>query len=241
VSTYSETMPHILGRELPDFETVVVEPELAAVEPLGHPNAFAQEQIRGLVRRVFSPGWPKPARQVVIAGVDEDGDVGDICSHIGEHLARQVQASVCVAEAVAAVSSREPGGDPPSSRVAFRADFGSFRKCSRQLSGNLWQVPAEVCAPPGGCSAQWLKGRLAELRLEFDYAVIHCPPASLWGEACLFGQMSDGVVLVIEGNSTRRVVAQKVKENLQAASARLLGVILNGRKFPIPQGIYDRL
>ena len=234
MSTYSEALPHILGRQFADFETVA-EPEYAQAEPLRHPNEFAQEQIRTLVRRVFAPGWPKPSRQIVIAAVDTDDGVADICDHIGGHLARQVQASVTV------VQSATENTSPEANAADGKSDFGSLRKHSRQVSGNLWHMSPTVFAPAGDNSAAWLKGRLAELRLEFDYSVIHCPPAASFSEAALFGHWSDGVVLVIEGNSTRRAVAQKVKESLHAANVRVLGAILNRRQFPIPHSIYQRL
>jgi Mrp family chromosome partitioning ATPase len=49
------------------------------------------------------------------------------------------------------------------------------------------------------------------------------------------------MVLVVQANSTRRVTAQKVKEKLQAANARLLGTVLSERTFPIPETIYKKL
>ncbi len=237
MAIYSEAMPHILDRDFADFETVGPEPELAQVLPLRHPNEFAQEQIRGLVRRIFSPGWPKPARQVVIAAVDDDHPIADICLHIGKHLAHQVQASVSIVQTTAGGALH----DPMARDREHLSDFGSLRHSSYQVASNLWRMPPGVFAPPGENSAAWLKGRLAELRLAFDYAVIHCPPVASRSEAALLGHMSDGVVLVIESHSTRRAVAQRAKQNLQAAHVRLLGAILNGRKFPIPQSIYERL
>ncbi len=87
----------------------------------------------------------------------------------------------------------------------------------------------------------WVGSRLRELRLEFDYTVLHGPPAGLCSEAALLGHLTDGIVLVLEANSTRRVAAQKVKQTLQATNARLLGTVLNQRTFPIPEGIYKKL
>jgi len=60
-------------------------------------------------------------------------------------------------------------------------------------------------------------------------------------EAALLATLSDGMVLVVEANSTRRVAAQKVTEKLHAANARLLGAVLSGRTFPIPDVIYRNL
>jgi len=57
----------------------------------------------------------------------------------------------------------------------------------------------------------------------------------------LIGQLSDGVILGLEAHRTRRIAARITKERLQAANVRLLGVVLNQRTFPIPEGIYRKL
>ena len=79
---------------------------------------------------------------------------------------------------------------------------------------------------------------IRDLRDEFAYVLISAPPVGLYGDAALLGQMADGVVLVLEANSTRRVAALKAKQPLDAAKVRLLGIVLNNRTFPIPEKIY---
>jgi Mrp family chromosome partitioning ATPase len=82
---------------------------------------------------------------------------------------------------------------------------------------------------------------MAEMRAMFDYVLIDAPPVNLSNEAALLGQLSDGVVLVMEANSTRREAARKAKERLEAAKSHVLAAVLNNRTFPIPEGIYRRL
>ena len=53
--------------------------------------------------------------------------------------------------------------------------------------------------------------------------------------------MADGVVLVIEANSTRREAARMAKETFESANVKLLGAILNNRTFPIPESLYRKL
>ncbi len=83
-------------------------------------------------------------------------------------------------------------------------------------------------------SPAWLRARLAELRLEFDYTVLQGPAAGAGSEAALLGATCDGMVLVLQANATRRATAQRVKETLHSANARLLGTVLSERTFPIP-------
>ncbi len=177
MSTRPDLLEHALAGDI--FEDVVAEPQVTVRESgPWNPDRFGDEQIRNLVRQVFLPGWPKPARQVVFCAV-EDGDVAGICLRVSQALAAQIPGNVALVE--------------------------------------------------------------AELRLEFDYTVLHGPPAGLCSDAALLGYLSDGVILVLQANSTRRAAAQRAVQTLQATNARLLGSVLNGRTFPIPEGIYRRL
>lgn len=93
----------------------------------------------------------------------------------------------------------------------------------------------------GGWSAASLRGRLAELRLEFDYTVVQAPPSGVYNQTALLGHFCDGVILILEANSTRRAVARKVLETMRMAHVHLLGTVLAEREFPIPQSIYRKL
>jgi hypothetical protein len=202
---------------------------------------YSQQQIRGLVRQVFFPGWPKPARQVVFSAV-QGGDAGDLCMQVGETLAAQIPGSVCVVDA----AMQAGGADSAGADIAAPAGFGeahSFRDWSKQISRKLWCAPLKIFA--GGNGNGWppdmLSMALRELRLEFDYTVLQGPPAGMSNEAALLGHLSDGVILVLEANATRKLAAQRAKQMFQEANVRLLGAVLNRRRFPIPEGIYRRL
>jgi hypothetical protein len=204
------------------------------------PDRFTQEQIRGLVRQVFLSGR-QPAQQVVFSAVDERNIAG-LCMQVGEALAAQIPGTVCVVEA----SARSPqlrSVSVNSERRVVPRGFGSLRESARQISNRLWLAPMNLfqSEDENAISAEGLRTTVRELRLEFDYTVFHGPPAGLYSEAALLGQMSDGVVLVLKANSTRRVAAQKVVQKLHAANVRLLGTVLNDRTFPIPERIYRKL
>jgi Mrp family chromosome partitioning ATPase len=71
--------------------------------------------------------------------------------------------------------------------------------------------------------------------------VIHSGPIRLETSATLLSRWTDGVVLVVEANATRRNTARRVKEILVTANVSVLGVVLNNRTFPIPEAIYRRV
>ncbi len=207
-----------------------------------NPQHYGEEQILGLVRQVFFPGWPKPARQVVFCPVEEGG-LSEICMRIGQALACQIPGSVCVVETDQDAEKEETLRKENGSVRLDQTDFSPLRNWSQQLSSKLWRMPLNISAGENGNgrSVETLAGILRELRLEFDYTVLQGPSAGVSSEAVLLGHLSDGVILVLEANSTRRLVAQKVKQMLQEANVRLLGTVLNNRRFPIPAKIYRKL
>ncbi len=112
------------------------------------------------------------------------------------------------------------------------------------IDDNLWlaelQVPGSKKAtglPP----AQQVKERLAALRTRFDFILIDAPGVNTGGDVAVLGQLSDGAILVIEANSTRRAVALNAKQSLEGTNVRILGSVLNNRTFPIPERIYRKL
>jgi Mrp family chromosome partitioning ATPase len=79
------------------------------------------------------------------------------------------------------------------------------------------------------------------MRLEFDYSIVEGPPPGESNKAMAMAQFADGIILVLSARHTRRVAARKMKEMLEEAHARILGIVLSDRVFPIPRGIYRRL
>jgi Mrp family chromosome partitioning ATPase len=203
-------------------------------------SAFEEEQVRRLVRQAFFPNT-QALRQVALSGVQDD-NIGDVCLQVGKHLSAQAEGNVCVVELnLHDRSSNAALGRRTREQAPDLRKLGSLRDSSRQLSRNLWVMPAELFwGVHEAVSSPWVRARLEELRLDFDFLVLHGPPA-VYSEATLLAQLSDGMILIFEANSTRRAVAQKVTAMLQASHVRLLGIVLNNRKFPIPQQIYRRL
>jgi hypothetical protein len=239
MSTQPDILEHALAGDI--FETEFAQPRATVGEAVPwNPDHFGEEQIRSLVRQIFLPGWPKPARQVVFCAV-ENGDAGEVCMRVGQALAAQIPRNVALVETH--VSSSDGDEEYGTPTVLRPAGFRPLRDSARRISAHLWRVGREsfLGENEAGLSVEWLPGRLRELRVEFDYTVLHAPPAALCSDAALLGYLSDGVILVLEANSTRRAAAQRTMQMLRMAHTKVLGTVLNGRRFPIPEGIYRRL
>jgi protein-tyrosine kinase len=86
-----------------------------------------------------------------------------------------------------------------------------------------------------------LKPLLDRLKERFDFIILDAPPVILYSDSITLCSDVDGVVFVVEAEKTRCEIAREGKEKLKAAGARILGGVLNKRKYHIPQSVYKRL
>jgi protein-tyrosine kinase len=82
---------------------------------------------------------------------------------------------------------------------------------------------------------------LQELKEEFDLILIDSPSAISSSGCLLLTSIVDGVVLVVQAGKTRWQAVNKVKESIIAHNGNILGVVLNKRRYPIPDFIYRRI
>lgn len=99
--------------------------------------------------------------------------------------------------------------------------------------------------PPGENKLDVLSGIPQEIkeRLEkdFDWVIYDTAPVSSYPDTLLVSPLADGIVLVIMAEKTRRAAVQKVKESFESINAKILGGVLNGRRYVVPKFIYKRL
>jgi hypothetical protein len=199
-----------------------------------NPKDFAQEQIRGLVRQVFFADAGRPVKQVVFSAIEPNLNIAGICDGVAAALAQETRGRVALIEA-----GQEAAATP---YAGFPQRGISLKKSAAQIAGNLFRMPRHEleCSEEGGAGLHWLP-RLEQLRKEFEYVLIEGPTAGISSEAVLLGQLTDGIILVLDARRTRRATARTIKETLQRAQCRILGTVLTDRTFPIPERIYRRL
>jgi len=203
-----------------------------------------REELNKLVQRVFLSSLVDAPRAVLFSVVEQGAECSRICARVGEVLASQVPGSVCLVDANLRAPSLHQIFELDGSCGLQQAvtQPGPVRRFAQQIdSMNLWVLPSGsgTSDPHGLLVSVPFVSRLRELRAEFDYVLINTAPLSLHADA-VFGQVADGIVLVLEANSTRRELAKRVKESLEAANLRLLGAVLNKRSFPLLEKIYGR-
>jgi protein-tyrosine kinase len=210
---------------------------------LPDPDGFAREEILRLVQGLFlatNGNGHSSRRQVVFCGIDEADGSHSLCAGVARRLAEEVPSQVCVVDANLRGPARSSELFPSDSLPL--SESGTTHQLMRRITDNLWFASCDSAAKNGALPTLEQVGALVkDLRDKFAYAVISAPPVGLYGDATFLGQMADGVVLVLEANSTRRVAARKAKQKLEAANVQVLGTVLNNRTFPIPEKIYRRL
>jgi len=218
-----------------------------ALEPTDHHSLLhrmGEEEVVKLVQRVFRAA--DGPHVVTFSAVQHGEGTSWMCSSAAMTLANQVNASICVVDANLRTPSlhRYFGAENRLGLSEAVVQAGPIRGFAQQISGsNLWLLPSGVTGSQSlsPLNSEGLRVRMNELRTEFNYVLIDAPPANLYADAITLGRLSDGIIMVLQSNSTKRETALKVKESFEAAKVRLLGAVLNKRTFPIPQGIYEKL
>jgi protein-tyrosine kinase len=234
------------GRERDIFETAPITqinpgvPRLALSVP-------ARTQVEKLVQQLFLNSNGLGPRMVVFTSTDANDRCSLICAHAGDTLATRIAGSVCVVDA---------NLHSPSLHQHFKRDNQSglaeliqhpekplLEVAEPVFEGNLSLLSAGSTEQDREelLRSADLKLRMGELRQQFSHVLIAAPPVHQHLDALILGQFADGIVLIVKANSTRRNAAREVREQIAASRIQVLGVVLDDRRFPIPEVIYSRL
>ena len=76
------------------------------------------------------------------------------------------------------------------------------------------------------------------LKQKFDLVLLDSPSVMLSSDGVALSRNADGVVLVVEAEKTRWQVAGNAAEKINSQGGTILGVVLNKRRYPIPEFFY---
>ena len=204
------------------------------------------EPLISLVQRVFLvPGMDAP-RMVVFSGADRGSGCTWICAHTCKVLAALVPGSVCVVDA----NLRSPGLhqyfdlEKPQGLSDALTQPDPIRNFVQGVSDGRFSVLGAGSAGlnhGATIDINRVRSRIKELRQEFDYVLVDAPSLDLYTDGTVLAGASDGLIMILGANSSRREAARNAVEELKAANVPLLGAVLNKREFPIPEFIYRKL
>jgi capsular exopolysaccharide synthesis family protein len=199
-----------------------------------------------LVQQLLAPQALDAPRMVVFAAIEHRNGCTHTAVSVAETLAANGDRSVCLVEG----NFRSParGGMFRTSNDQGFSDAlsrdGAIRSFAKSVHNDgLWIMSAGRLTTESAnlLSSDRLNARCKELRQEFDIVIVDAPPLGHYADAIALGRLSDGVVLVIEAESTRKESALAAVESLRSSDVRILGAVLNKRVYPIPQKLYSKL
>jgi Mrp family chromosome partitioning ATPase len=213
---------------------------LSSLEPA------VREEAQKLVQFLFLGCHKAAPKAVVFAAVDANIGCSWLSAVTAKVLASSVPGSVCLVEGNLRSPSlaRALGVDCDRGLVDSLREDGSIREFTKQIGmERVWLLSAGTPVQDSMTllNSDRIKERVGELRLGFDYLIMDAPPMNSFADGMALGRLVDGVVLVLEANSTRREAALRVTESLRTTKIPILGAVLNNRTFPIPEAVYKRL
>jgi len=202
-----------------------------------------QEEISNLVQQLFLSAGADAPRSVVFTSTESGAGCTWVCAQTAEMFASRIAGTVCVLDAnlrrPAMASQFGVENGPGLSDALLQLD--PIRAFARPLAlPNLFVITAGLAgqAAQSLLTSDRMRLRITELRSEFDFVLIDAAAMNLANEAIGLGSMSDGVVMVLKANTSRKQGARQAIQELQGGKAKVLGAVLNQRKFPIPQALY---
>ncbi|MHC4593579.1 MAG: CpsD/CapB family tyrosine-protein kinase [Planctomycetota bacterium] len=74
-----------------------------------------------------------------------------------------------------------------------------------------------------------------------DLVLFDSPPVNQYSDSAILTTLVDGMVLVIQAETVIYEVIRKAKEKIENSGGKIIGAVLNRRRYYIPNSIYKRL
>ncbi len=199
-----------------------------------------------LQNRLLSRYSQKPVRTLLVTGTSFGVGVTSTVMKFAQSMAKAGNRKVLVVDANLKIPSLhqkyhvDPGDGVSDLLANNGTNVFNFRRVGRE---NLYVFACGRKYESGKCSfnSPRFDTFLNFAREKFDCTVLDSAPITGSSESQAICSKVDGVLLVLEAGKTRRQVAIRAKKELKEAGGKLLGVVLNKRRYFIPGWIYRRL
>ena len=220
--------------------------KLVVKEPKKYPIQTSREQFHEIKGKLITCFPEKSIKTILMVGVAEGSGTSSTAIGFATTLARDCRLKVLLIDA----NLRSP-----SLHEFFKIEYNiglsnilteridETQLFTRVGHGNLHIIPCgKNCKGPLSIfESDRFEKKLKMMSEEFDCVILDAPPVNNSVETKVMSKKVDGVILVVESGRTRRPTAIKAKKELEQAGAKIIGVILNRRKYYIPEWIYKRL
>lgn len=223
-------------------------PDLPPAPPVGDPERDLE--LERLRQRVLQELGPQESVSLTFtAAVDGEG-ASTMALLFARELARAERKPVLLVDGDLTGSPSSLtgalGGDDVSlpglsDLLANRADLSACLLATEAPNLHFLPRGTELGSPIDLVKSDAIHALLKRLEQHYGFVIVDAASALFSPETAILGAACDGVVLVVRANRTRREVVQKGLRALRHQHCRMLGAVLNDRKYPIPDFLYRRL
>jgi Mrp family chromosome partitioning ATPase len=201
----------------------------------------SDEEMISLLRTLQSTGPDKPRWVLGVISTLPGEGVSTITRGLARIVAKNPKAKVLICNVPTDSDRRR--ADP----YAYMESNGEFRAGHFDFT---WlpggQVAVGTFGEPGFMNAiasdiGAVSAMVARLSAGFELVILDLPPVSKSVIGPAVSKALDGVVLVVEAERTRSLSVRATQKTIQVHGGTVLGVVLNKRRFHIPQFIYRHL
>lgn len=218
----------------------------ALVKMLPAPKTEVTETENGhydqLVHGIFQPGHSKTKNNTVIAFTSISAGAGTsfVVREIGLELMRYEGEKVAIIDAhrLQTISIKDlekwaklcAATESGLSWLNNEIEASDLGKIKSRKKATLWQS-----------DVTFRQDCLQLLRKHFNHVLIDCHSVNSPATLTVMAKLVDGVVLVASAGQTRRDEICRAERVVEMAQGKILGLVLNKRKYPVPDWLYGRI
>ncbi|MBI5056337.1 MAG: polysaccharide biosynthesis tyrosine autokinase [Nitrospirae bacterium] len=116
----------------------------------------------------------------------------------------------------------------------------SFEEALHELVPSLYILPSgnTTLNPITLLESPNMRAVIQKAKETFEIVFVECADLKNFTDAAILSSFVDGVIIVVNEGKVRRHVVQSAITPLEEKKSNIVGVILNNRKFPIPEILY---
>ena len=182
---------------------------------------------------------------LLITSSTADEGNSKLVADLGHYLARELQHKVLVIDANLRESllSRLLKLNGPSTLAAYLEGQASAKEIVQNGAPgpDVIGAGATKLNPVTLLESARMKALIKDAAEKYEIVLIDCANLKDYKDAAALASLVDGMALTVSEGQTRRQVVQNACSQLQHNKAKIRGVILNNRTFPIPGFVYERV
>lgn len=195
------------------------------------PSGAASEDYRALRTSVLYALMDDPPKVIVVSSPGGAEGKSTVCANLGVVLAQADKSTLVVDCDLRRPAMHKIFGLQNSrGLVNVLAEEAGPREASQEpLLPGLRVI---TTGPPPPNPAELLSSRrfakfMDLARREFDYVLVDVPPLSLISDPAIAAAQGDGVLLVLDVQSTRKGAVRRAVRDLESVGAKVLGTVMN--------------